>query len=255
VSFAVPADAYDRFMGRYSTVLAPIFADFAGVASQKRVLDVGCGPGALTKVLLERLGADAVTAVDPSEPFVAAIEERLPEVDVRLGSAEALPFEADLFDGSLAQLVVHHMADPVAGIREMKRVTEAGGVVAACVWDHGGRRSPLGPFWTALREFDPQSTADEDYLGAREGELVAIFDAAGFGDVHGEGLSFDFAHGGFDDWWAPFSLGVGPVGILIDGLGAEDRERLRALCQEAFPSSDTLSLRVWAARAVVDQTI
>jgi SAM-dependent methyltransferase len=256
VSFAVPADSYDRFMGRYSSVLAPIFADFAGVASQNRVLDVGCGPGALTNVLVERLGADAVTAVDPSESFVAAIRERFPQVEVWLGSAEALPFEANFFDGCLAQLVVHHMADPIAGIGEMQRVTAPGGVVAACVWDHGARRSPLGTFWTALREFDPQAAAEEDYFGAREGELVAAFEAGGMVDVHGEGLSFEYPHGGFDDWWAPFSLGVGPVGKMIDGLTADDRERLRELCKEAFPTSETLSLRVWAARAaVVDQTM
>lgn len=144
MTFAVAADAYDRFMGRYSMPLAPPFADFAGVVAARRVLDVGCGPGALTTELVRRLGPAAVTAVDPSEPFVEAARERYPEVRVEHAPAEQLPFEDDAFDAALAQLVVHFMSDPVAGLREMKRVTRADGVVSACVWDlvRGGR----GPF-------------------------------------------------------------------------------------------------------------
>src|SRR3954462_15347958 len=117
-------------MGRYSGPLAPAFADFAGVAAGERVLDVGCGPGALTAELVERLGADDVSAVDPSESFVAAARVRPPDVDVPQAAAEELPFEDDAFGAALAQLVVHFMADPVAGVREMARVTSEGGVVA-----------------------------------------------------------------------------------------------------------------------------
>src|SRR4051812_17132319 len=137
------ADAYARFMGRFSEPLAPVFADFAGIASAARVLDVGCGPAVLTEVLVDRYGVDAVSAIDPSQPFVEAARRRVPEVDVRLGSAGALPYDDGSFDGALAQLVVHFMADPVHGLREMARVTRSGGVVAACVWDHSGDRGPL----------------------------------------------------------------------------------------------------------------
>jgi SAM-dependent methyltransferase len=157
VSFRVGADEYDRFMGRYSAPLAPLFADFAGVGSSQRVLDVGCGPGALTAELVGRLGTDAVWAVDPSERFVAAARDRLPGVWIERASAEELPYEDRRFDPVLAQLVVHFMADPVAGLREMARVTETHGVVAACVWDHGGGRGPLSVFWDAAREVDPLS--------------------------------------------------------------------------------------------------
>ena len=97
-------------MGRYSTLLAPAFADFAGLSEVQNVLDVGCGPGALTAELVARLGAPAVSAVDPSEPFVAAIAERYPDVTVRLAPAEELPFEDASFDAALAQLVVHFMS-------------------------------------------------------------------------------------------------------------------------------------------------
>ena len=131
MSFDVSADAYTRFMGRYSEPLAALFADLAGVRRGQRVLDVGCGPGALTAELAGRLGAGAVCAVDPSQPFAAAVAERLPGVEVSVAAAERLPFPAGVFDAALAQLVVHFMADPVAGLREMGRVTRPGGVVAA----------------------------------------------------------------------------------------------------------------------------
>jgi ubiquinone/menaquinone biosynthesis C-methylase UbiE len=146
VSFDVAADAYDRFMGRYSAPLAPPFADLAGVEAGQRVLDVGCGPGALTAELVRRLGPAEVSAVDPSEPFVVAVKERHPGVDVRRAPAEDLPFGDDVFDAALAQLVVHFMSDPVAGLREAGRVTRPGGVVAACVWDQADDRGPLGVF-------------------------------------------------------------------------------------------------------------
>src|SRR5262245_22786042 len=131
MSFAVPADAYDRFMGRYSSLLAPLFADFGDVGGASAVLDVGCGPGALTSERSARLGPAAVTAVDPSETFVEAVQMRNPDVDVRRASAEQLPFGDAAFDRALAQLVVHFMADPVEGLREMRRVTREGGLAAA----------------------------------------------------------------------------------------------------------------------------
>jgi ubiquinone/menaquinone biosynthesis C-methylase UbiE len=131
--FFTSTSSYDRFMGRFSGPLGPLFADFAGVEASGRALDVGCGPGALTVELVSRLGAPNVAAIDPSEAFVEAARARNPEVDVRHAPAEKIPFADDAFDFTLAQLVVHFMADAVAGVREMARVTRSGGVVAACV--------------------------------------------------------------------------------------------------------------------------
>ena len=127
MSFTAGADAYDRFMGRYSVPLAPQLANFAMITVGQRVLDVGCGPGALTAELVRQLGPDAVSAVDPSEPFVAAVQQRHPGVSVQRAAAEQLPFGDQAFDAALAQLVVHFMADPVRGLREMARVTRKRG--------------------------------------------------------------------------------------------------------------------------------
>jgi SAM-dependent methyltransferase len=252
VSFTVAADAYDRFMGTYSVPLAPLMADFAGVRAGERVLDVGCGPGALTTELAGRLGPACVTAVDPSATFLAAARERHPEADVRCASAEQLPFADGVFDRALAQLVVHFMADPSAGVAEMARVTRRGGLVAACVWDHGGGRGPLSPFWNAARELDPAVHDESERAGARDGELERLLHGAGLREVEGTALAVSVEHASFDRWWGPFTLGVGPAGTYTCGLDAGARARLRERCRELLPPAPfVMSAHAWAARGVV----
>jgi len=249
--FTAP-EAYDRFMGRYSAPLAPLLADYAAVAQGQRVLDVGCGPGALTAELVARVGAEAVSAVDPSEPFVAAARTRHPGVDVRQGSAELLPFSDGVFDASLAQLVVHFMASPGGGLLEMARVTRAGGVVAACVWDLTEGGGPLGRFWAAARELDPGADDESKRAGGRPGHLAELLQGAGLSKVESATLTIEVEHAGFDEWWEPFTLGVGPAGTYFGSLDAEHRERLRESCAESFPSGAlSMRARAWAARGVV----
>jgi SAM-dependent methyltransferase len=251
VSFTVGADAYDRFMGRYSVPLAPQLADFAGVAAGQRALDVGCGPGALTAELVTRLGPDAVSAVDPSEPFVAAARERHPGVSVRLAAAERLPFEDQAFDVALAQLVVHFMAHPVVGLHEMARVTRKRGVVAACVWDHAGGQGPLSLFWEAARELDADVEDESQLAGAREGHLAQLFQEAGLHEIEQSALSVSVEHPSFEEWWEPFTLGVGPAGGFAVGLDAKRQARLRELCRERLPAAPfVLTARAWAARGL-----
>jgi len=251
VSFAVGADAYDRFMGRYSVPLAPQLADFAAVAAGQRVLDVGCGPGALTAELVRRLGPAAVAAVDPSEPFVAAARELHPGVSVRRAAAEQLPFGDQAFDAALAQLVVHFMADPVGGLREMARVMRKHGVVAACVWDHAGCQGPLSLFWEAARELDPDVEDESELAGAHEGHLAQLFQAAGLHEVEESALSVDVEHPSFEEWWKPFTLGVGPAGVYAAGLDETRQARLRELCRDMLPAPPfVVSVRAWAARGL-----
>jgi SAM-dependent methyltransferase len=251
MTFAVDGDAYDRFMGRYSVPLAPELADFASVATGQRVLDVGCGPGALTSELVKRLGPSAVAAVDPSEPFVAAAQARHPGVNVQRAVAEALPFEDAAFDAALAQLVVHFMADPVEGLREMARVTRTGGVVAACVWDHAGGGGPLSVFWKAARELDPGVEDESQLAGAREGHLTELFRAAGLEAIEEHALSVRVVHPSFEEWWEPYTLGVGPAGGFVAALDADRRAQLRERCRELLPAAPfSLSARAWSARGV-----
>jgi ubiquinone/menaquinone biosynthesis C-methylase UbiE len=237
-------------MGRFSVPLAPVFADFAGVAAGQGVVDVGCGPGALTGVLVDRLGAPNVAAADPSEPFITALADRYPGVRAERAGAEALPFEDGEFDAAVAQLVVQFMSDPVAGLREMGRVARSGGVVAACVWDHGpDGRGPLSAFWDAAREIDPSLGGESNRPGTTRGDLARLFVEAGLQAVEDGTVAVDVSFSGFEEWWEPFLLGVGSVGGFVMGLSPERRQELRARCEARLPSGAfTVTATAWAAR-------
>jgi SAM-dependent methyltransferase len=251
MSFDVAADAYDRFMGEYSLLLSPQLADFAGVRSGQRVLDVGCGPGALTAELVARVGAAAVAAVDPSEPFVAAARERNPGVEVVHATAEQLPFPALTFDATLAQLVVHFMPDPIRGLAEMARVTRPQGVVAACVWDHAGGQGPLSVFWRAARAVDPEVDDESGLPGVREGHLADLFEAAGLHDIEATALWVSHEHATFEAWWEPFTKGVGPAGSFLASLSADRQVELREACRAMLPRTPiVVTARAWAARGL-----
>jgi SAM-dependent methyltransferase len=247
VSFDVRADAYQRFMGRYSDQLAVAFADLAGVTSGQRALDVGCGPGALTSELARRLGAGAVAAVEPSASFAATAAQRLPGVDVRQAPAEHLPFADASFDVTLAQLVVHFMTDPVAGLAEMRRVSVPGGTVAACVWDHAGRRGPVGLFWQAVREVDPAADDESGLAGAREGDLARLFTEVGLSDIKTGTLQVTGHYETFGEWWEPYTLGVGPAGAYVATLDPRQAGELRERCQRLLPDGPfDVTATAWA---------
>ncbi len=214
-------------------------------------MDVGCGPGALTAELVTRLGPAAVAAVDPSKPFVAAARARNAGVNVLQASAERLPFPDRSFDAALAQLVVHFMSDPVAGLAEMARVTHADGVVAACVWDHRGGQGPLSLFWQAARELNPEVEDESELAGTREGHLAELFEAAGLHEIEETVLSASLEHASFDEWWEPFTRGVGPAGSYVASLDADRQAELREHCRALLPSEPfVLTARAWAARGL-----
>jgi len=252
MSFHVGADAYWRFIGRYSELLAVELADYAGVAPGQTALDVGCGPGALSAVLVERLGPERVAALDPSEPFVDAARTRLPGVDIRLASAEAIPFDDNSFDVALAELVVHFMSNPVAGITEMARVTKTGGTIAACVWDYGGDTGALSPFWKMARTLDPGVDDESGLAGVRQGQLAELFRAAGLRDIRSTALTVRVDFESFEQWWEPFTLRVGPAGAYVQGLSDDARGELKRRCEKSLPSASfTIAASAWTAVGTV----
>ncbi|MEO7078655.1 MAG: methyltransferase domain-containing protein, partial [Rhodococcus sp. (in: high G+C Gram-positive bacteria)] len=212
--FAAPAAGYDRLIGRYLPTLAPAFADAIPIEAGMRVVDIGCGPGGLTRELVSRVGASAVSAIDPSAPFVKACRAGNPGVDVREGFAESLPFDTDSFDAALASLVIGFMSDPVAGVREMSRVSRPGGTVAACQWDRRGMPAMriLGQFMVAA---DPTVGEKMKLTGDTAGEIAAVFREAGLTDVEEGALTARGSYANFDDWWEPFTLGIGPHGAYL----------------------------------------
>ncbi len=233
-------------------LLAPQLAELAGVSAGQRVLDVGCGPGALTGELVKRLGPDAVKAVDPSQPFVDAVRERYPGVEAQQATAEELPFPDQYFDVTLAQLVVHFMSDPVAGLGEMRRVTRPGGVVAACVWDFGGGRGPLGPFWKVARQLDPEAAGEAHLPGASQGHLVDLCRRAGIRQIEETTLAVSVKHESFENWWELFTLGVGPAGSYLVSLEPDREARMRDAARESLPDGPfVISGVAWAARGIV----
>jgi SAM-dependent methyltransferase len=250
-TFTVTGEVYDRFMGRYSSLLAVLFADAAGIEAGQTVLDVGSGPGALTTELVRRLGAANVTAVDPAPQFVDAVRERLPGVDVQVGRAEELPFPDGHFDAALAQLVLHFVNDAEATAREMKRVVCPGGMVAACVWDFGGGMRMLRLFWDAALVYDPDAPDHElTRPFGREGEIAGLFADAGLEAIESGLLEVAAAYEDYDDFWTPFLSTTGPAGAYIASLDGERRERLREDLRTRLGSPEgpfTLPASAWYA--------
>lgn len=254
LTFAVAADAYDRHVGRYGAELGAALARVAGVAPGQRVLDVGSGPGALTSVLVDLLGTEHVAAVDPSEPFVTALRERLPGVAARVASAERLPFGEDEFDAALAQLVVNFMREPETGVAEMRRVVRPGGHVAACVWDYPGEMTLLRAFWDAAAALEPELAARTDERTTmafdEEGELADLWRRVGLEQVEEGSIVVSADYESFDSLWEPFGAGVAPSGAYAASL---DEEQRTALCEEyrrRLGSPDgpfRLSARAWYA--------
>lgn len=251
--FTSAAEHYDRFMGRYSVPLATGFADAAHVTPGMRVVDVGCGPGSLTAELAGRVGGANVAAIDPTTQFAAACRQRVPGADVRDGVAEELPWDDDTFDAALSCLVIAFMRDADAGVRDMARVTRPGGTVAACMWDlDQGGMTMLHVFESALRSINP-GAARGRHVGAADGEIAARFDDAGLKTVVSGALDVHVDYADFDDFWTPFTFGVGPAGEALTALDADGQSAVREACRAALPASGpfTLPARAWYACGTV----
>lgn len=250
MEFASSAEQYDRFMGRYTRSLAPRFADEAGVTGAMTVLDVGCGPGGLTSELARRVGTENVAAIDPTPAFAAACRERHPGADVREGVAEDLPWPDGSFDATLSSLVVAFMRDADRGIAEMARVTCRGGTVAACMWDiPGGGMTMLRTFWGAARKVDTSVAGEQRRAGVTEGDLGDRFRRAGLGDVVEGSVEARVDYADFDDFWEPFTYGVGPAGQYLVSLPADQQARIREECAATLGDGPfTLTARAWSAR-------
>jgi SAM-dependent methyltransferase len=242
-AFRVGGDAYDAFMGRYSTRLAPLFADFAGVEPGARVLDVGAGTGALTAALLAR-GA-TVAAADPSPEFVAVLRERFPRLEVYETPAEALPFEAGEFDAALAQLVVAFMSDAPAAIAEMARVARR---VAVCMW--GVAEVDMFAAIDRTAEAIGASRATEPRRYRTAPELQGLL--APHGVVESAELDVSAGYHDFEEFWQAMDRRVGPAGHWLASLDAEARERAHEeLFRQLGRPSGPFELRARAFAAAV----
>jgi SAM-dependent methyltransferase len=254
------ADAYERFMGRWSRRLAPLLVTFAGVGDGEAVLDVGSGTGALAAAIAAAAPSSRIVGIDPAAPYVALAQarQRGDRVRFEVGDAQQMRFDAATFDRTLSLLVVNFIPDPAAALAEMRRVTRRGGTVAAAVWDYGAGMQMLRAFWDEAVALNPASAAkDERQMKfCRPGELGAFWRARGFEQVAEEGLSIETRFAGFDDYWEPFLQKQGPAGAYVATLPLTERnllrERLRRrLLGEGPDRPIVLTARAWAVRGVV----
>jgi len=241
--FRVGGDAYDDYMGRYATVLAPRFADFAGVAAGMRALDVGAGTGALAAELVAR-GA-AVAAADPSPEFAAVLRERFPNLEVEEAPAESLPFGAGVFDVALAQLVVAFVSDAPAAVAEMARVARR---VAICMWGVAEVDMFAAVERTKEAIGDPDGGQVEPRKYRTPQEMHDLL--APHGEVESAELDVTARYVGFDEFWQAMNHGVGPVGQWLASLDVEALERAREELHRQIGSPEgafELGARAYAA--------
>jgi len=247
--FQVGADVYDRHVGRYTSELADRLIEAAGVEPGQHVLDVGCGPGAVTLRLAALLGGDHVAAIDPSQAFVDACRARVPQADVRTGSAEQLPFDSERFDVVLSQLVLNFMADAPAAVSEMRRVAKRGAAIAAATWDYAEGMTFLRRFWDAARSLGPAARDEGAVMRyCTPSELYELWTQAGLSDVATGELHTSAAYGSFEEMWQPLESGLGPSGAHVKELDPGGRSALKQRFHELLGSprgAFTLDARAW----------
>ena len=254
--FAVSA-GYERFMGRWSRLLAPTYIAFAGVKNGDRVLDVGTGTGSLAAALEAGMPASEIVGVDPSEGFIAYAQKnaKSPRAHFEVGDARALKFKDASFDNTLALLVMNFVPDPNKAMAEMRRVTHPQGAVSACVWDYDAGMQMLRFFWDEAVALDPAiEPKDERHMKfSRQGELGDLWRKAGLINVKEQPLVIDQAYSSFNDYWEPFTKGAGPGGAFVVSLSEDRRQQLESrmrkhLLGDRQDGPFTLKARAWCVR-------
>jgi SAM-dependent methyltransferase len=253
------SDAYDRFMGRWSRLLAPLLVEFSGVRDGDRVLDVGTGTGSLACAVAARRPKAAVTGIDPSEAFIAHARGNVESERVRfaVGEARNLRFPDASFDAVLSMLVMNFIPDHEKALAEMRRVARPRGRVTACVWDYDAGMRSLRIFWDEVVALDPRTAAkDERHMKlSRQGQLGALWRAAGLLEVEETPLVIEQRFQSFDDYWSPFLEGVGPAGACVVSLPQDSRAELagrlkRRLVADRPDGPFALQARAWAVTGI-----
>jgi SAM-dependent methyltransferase len=250
-------DPYESYVGRWSRRVAPRFLSWLAPAPGMRWLDVGCGTGALCDAIDAQCRPACLAGAEPSEGFLNTARRRLGErADLCQGSAASLPFEDGAFDVVVSGLVLNFVPDPRAGLAEMRRVTRAGGTIAAYVWDYAGGMQLMRAFWDAAVALDPRAAALDEgarFPLCRREALADLFAAAGLRQVQTGAIEVPTPFENFDDYWQPFLGGQGPAPAYAMALGEDARERLRERLRQDLPVRDdgsiALTARAWAVRA------
>lgn len=254
------AQAYERFMGRWSRQLAPLLVRFAGVRDRDTVLDVGSGTGALTAAVAKMAPTSRIVGIDPAGPYVALAQSQQGSTLVRfeVGDAQQMRFDSATFDRTLSLLVVTFIPDARRALGEMTRVTKPTGTVAAAVWDYGEGMEMLRAFWDEAVALTPGNAAkDERNMPfCRRGDLAALWREQALRDVVEEALTIETRFESFDDFWTPFLQKQGPAGAYVASLAPAERDALRLrlrrrLLGDGPDKGIVLHARAWAVRGTV----
>lgn len=253
------ATGYEQLMGRWSIRLAPRYMQFARLRDAGRILDVGCGTGALVKAIANATRKSEIVGVDPAESFIGYARTQFtdPRITLRVGDAMQLPFPDAHFDQALSLLVMMFIPQPERAAAEMKRVTRPGGTVSACTWHRDGLEL-ASIFWEEACKLDPgaDARAQRPKHSNREGQLAALWSSAGLADVEETAITMELPFSSFDDFWRPHLLGVAPQGAYVASLPEDRREALRAALHTRILGSRpdgpfTLKAKALAVRGTV----
>ncbi len=249
--------AYERYIGRWSRLVAREFLAWLAVPAGRRWLDVGCGTGALTRTVLEHGAPSTIVGIDASAGFVDHARGLVsdPRASFQVGDAQALPFENASFDAAVSGLVLNFVPDPALMMGAMRRVVKPGGLAAVYVWDYAGEMQLMRYFWDVAAELDPAARDLAEGLRfplCRQGPLGELARAAGLDQVETRSLDVSTTFRDFDDYWTPFLGGQGPAPAYCMSLSEDRRAALRERIRAALPirpdGSVALIARAWAVK-------
>jgi SAM-dependent methyltransferase len=245
-------DAYEPYIGRWSRLVAAEMVRRLARPPGLGWLDVGCGTGAVSRVVLDLAQPGEVVGVDPSDGFLTYARRRVPTATFEVGSATELPFVDGRFDVAVSGLVLNFVPDPARAAAEMARVTRPEGLVAAYLWDYAGGMELIRRFWEAAAELDPAAAALNEGVRfplCRPEPLASLFEGAGLAEVAVDPVDVPTRFADFDDYWTPFLGGQGPAPGYVMALPEDRRDALRDVLRSRMPyeadGSIALTARAW----------
>jgi ubiquinone/menaquinone biosynthesis C-methylase UbiE len=241
--------AYEQMMGVWSRLAGEIFLDWLAPPSGLRWLDVGCGNGAFTQLLVERCAPAEVQGIDPSEGQLAFARARSTSrvAEFRRGNAMALPFSADRFDAAVMALVIIFVPEPAKAILEMARVVRPGGTVATYMWDMLGGGFPVDPLLVEMRAMGLAPARPPQMEASRLDMLRGLWAGAGLEAVEAREIAVRRTFADFDDLWMT-KLKFPTIAPVVAAMAAADVETLKSRMRAALPA-DAKGRITYGARA------
>jgi len=251
---------YERYVGRWSRLIADEFLKWIAIPHGQVWLDLGCGTGALSQRILERHAPAHLVGIDSSDGFVSHARAQITDqrAEFRVGDARSLPVSDRAFDAAVSGLVLNFVPDQPKAVAEMRRATRPGGKIAVYVWDYAGDMQLIRRFWDAAIALNPAARDFDEGIRfpvCRPEPLRALFASAGLRDVATNAIDVPMAFENFDDYWSPFLDGQGPAPGYCMSLPEEDRIALREHLRTSLPTNRDgkirLIARAWAVQGVV----